>query len=78
MGIIVDRVSDIFSFAKEDIQYLDNEFADDIKVEHVMGMAKTEDQIVLILNPERILSFKELEQIEEMVEDEEESKEKND
>ncbi|MFW6266000.1 MAG: chemotaxis protein CheW [Halanaerobiales bacterium] len=64
MGMIVDRVSDIVSFADEDIQIVDQEFADDIKTEHLKGIAKAEDEIVFLLDPERVLSFEELKELE--------------
>ncbi len=67
MAMIVDRVSDIMSFQAEDIQLVDKEFADDIRSEHLKGMAKSEERIILLLDPERVLSFEELEQAEEIV-----------
>lgn len=68
MGMIVDRVSDIISFQEEDIQIVDQEFADDIKTEHLQGIAKSEDNIVLLLDPERVLTFSEIEEIEDFQE----------
>ncbi|MFW6022308.1 MAG: chemotaxis protein CheW [Halanaerobiaceae bacterium] len=65
MGIIVDRVSDIVSFSEENIQIVDEEFAEDIKTEHLKGIAKIDDEIVLLLDPKRILSFEELEKLED-------------
>ncbi len=64
MGMVVDRVSDIVSFGDEDIQVVDQEFADDIKTEHLQGIAKAEDEIVFLLDPERVLSFEELKELE--------------
>ncbi|MCK8816819.1 chemotaxis protein CheW [Natroniella sulfidigena] len=63
MGMIVDRVSDIMSFSQDDIQIVDQEFADDIKTEHLKGIAKVDQEIVLLLDPKRILSFEELEEL---------------
>jgi len=65
MGFIVDRISDIVSFKADDIQLLDKEMAEDIKTEHLKGMAKMEDKIVLLLDPDRVISFEEIEQLEE-------------
>ncbi len=70
MGMIVDRVSDIMSFTKDDIQVVDKEFADDIKTEHLKGIAKNEQDIVLLLEPERVLSFEELQEVEDVKESE--------
>ncbi len=64
MGFIVDRISDIVSFKEEDIQIVDKEMADDIKTEHLKGMAKLDDKIIMLLDPERVISFEEIEQLE--------------
>ncbi len=66
MGMIVDRVSDIMSFKNEDIQVVDQEFADDVKTEHLKGMGKSGDRIVMLLDPNRVLSFKEMKQLEQV------------
>ncbi|UMZ75054.1 chemotaxis protein CheW [Natranaerofaba carboxydovora] len=66
MGLIVDRVSDIVSFDTEDIQVVDKEFAEDIKTEHLKGMAKTDDKIILLLDPYRVISFEELAKVQEI------------
>ncbi len=65
MGMIVDRVSDIMSFQDKDIQVVDREFADDVKTEHLQGMGKSGDRIVMLLDPGRVLSFKEMKQLEQ-------------
>ncbi len=61
MGMIVDEVLDILSFEDDDIQMVDQEFVDDIKTEHIKGMAKLKDRIILLMDPDRVLSFKEIE-----------------
>ncbi len=66
MGMIVDRVSDIVSFNPEDIQLVDREFAEDIKTEHLKGMAKTGNRIVMLMDPYRILAFNELDSVSDM------------
>ncbi len=63
MGMIVDRVSDIMSFKDEDMQMVDREFAADIKTEHLKGMGKSGDRIVLLLDPLRVLSVEEMNQL---------------
>ncbi len=62
MGMIVDRVSDIMSFSKEDVQEVDQEFANDIKTEHVKAMAKTGDRIVMLLDPDLIMNAQDFKQ----------------
>ncbi|EOC99257.1 chemotaxis protein CheW [Caldisalinibacter kiritimatiensis] len=64
MGMIVDRVSDIMSFREEEIQLIDKDFEEDIKTEHIEGIAKSNAQIVLLLNANRVLSFEELDKID--------------
>ena len=66
MGLIVDRVSDIVSFDTGDIQVIDKEFAEDIKTEHLKGMAKADEKIILLLDPYRVVSFEELEKVQEI------------
>lgn len=63
MGFIVDRISDIVSFNEDDIQIVDKEMAEDIKTEHLKGMAKLEDKIIMLLDPDRIVSFDEIDEI---------------
>ena len=65
MGMVVDRVSDIMSFNVEDIQAVDSEFAADIKTEHLKGIAKMEERVVLLLDPEQVLTFDDLKQVQE-------------
>lgn len=66
MGMIVDRVSDIMSFKDEDLQPVDQEFAEDIKTRHVQSMAKADDRIIMLLDPEKILTTNELKEINQM------------
>ena len=58
VGIIVDHVSDILSFSKEDIQDT-LEFSSDIKTEFIRGMAKLDDRLIMLLELEKLLSFEE-------------------
>ncbi|SJZ40935.1 chemotaxis protein CheW [Selenihalanaerobacter shriftii] len=58
VGIIVDHVSDILSFSKEDIQTA-LEFSSDIKTEFIKGMAKLDERLIILLELEKLLSFKE-------------------
>lgn len=57
MGIIVDRVSDILSFTSDVMQEVDQEFASDIMTEHIQSMAKHNDRIIMLLDPNKIMSF---------------------
>lgn len=60
VGLIVDRVYDIVSLTEHDIQFADEEFIADIKAEYLRGMGKVGERLVLLLDPDRVLSFEEL------------------
>ena len=60
LGMIVDRVSDIVSFNHEDIQLVDNDMAEDIKTEHLKGLAKSGEKIYLLLDPRKVMWQKDL------------------
>lgn len=66
IGMVVDRVSDIMSFDTDDMQLVDREFADDIRSEHLKGMGKSEERIVLLLDPQKILSLSELRDLQKV------------
>lgn len=66
MGMMVDRVSDILSFDSEDIQVVDRDFAEDIKAEHIKGIARFAERIILLLDPERVLSLAEQKEVQEL------------
>lgn len=66
IGMIVDRVSDIMTFKEENVQLVDQEFANDIKTEHLKGMGKAGDRIVLLLDPRRVLSVEEMKELEQV------------
>lgn len=66
MGMIVDRVSDIMSFKQEEIQLVDREFAEDIRAEHLRALAKAGQRIVMLLDPARILSFEEIQAVQDI------------
>ena len=64
LGMVVDRVSDIMNFHTEDLQFVDREFASDIRTEHLQGMGKTGERIVLLLDPLKIYSLSELDALQ--------------
>ncbi len=67
VGIIVDRVSDIVSFSINSIQEADEEFVHDLKAEYLKGMGKLDDRLVMLLDPDKILSFEEFKAVQKMV-----------
>lgn len=66
MGMIVDRVSDIMSFNSEDIQVVDQDFSEDIKTEHLKAMAKSEGRIIMLLDPDKLISLEEMKRVNQM------------
>lgn len=65
IGIIVDHVSDIISFSKEDIQDT-LEFGANIDIGFIKGMAKLDDRLILLLKLEKLISFEEIEKISKL------------
>lgn len=68
MGIIVDRISDILTFEREDIKVVDDELAEDMKTNYIRGLVDTDDRVVMLLEPQKLLSFEELKKIVEITE----------
>lgn len=66
MGIIVDRISDILTFEKEEIKVVDDELAEDMKTNYLRGLVDTDDRVIMLLDPFKLLSFDELNKIIEM------------
>ncbi len=66
VGIVVDRVSDIVSLTTGNIQEADDEFIHDLKAEYLKGMGKMENRLVMLLDPDKILSFDEFKTIQQL------------
>lgn len=61
MGVIVDQVSDVLSFAEDEVQEPDEDLINEIKVHHIKGLGKLKDgRLIQILAPEKLLSLDEL------------------
>ncbi|WP_018247228.1 chemotaxis protein CheW [Orenia marismortui] len=65
VGVIVDQVSDIISFSKEDIQD-DLDFGSEVDMTFIRGMAKLEDRLVMLLELNKIVSFEEFRRINKL------------
>jgi purine-binding chemotaxis protein CheW len=59
MGIVVDRVSEVITINKADIEPAP-EFGSRLKSEYIKGMAKTKTQVLIILDIDLILTDEEL------------------
>lgn len=59
MGILVDAVSEVMDIVPEDIEPSPS-FGAKIKVDFIQGMAKLENQFVMLLDLDKVLSIEEL------------------
>ncbi len=59
MGILVDAVSEVMDIAPEDIEPAPS-FGAKIKVDFIQGMAKLENQFIMLLDLDKVLSIEEL------------------
>jgi len=66
VGIVVDMVSDIVSFTAGNIQNADDDFIRDLKAEYLKGMGKLDNRLIMLLEPDKILSFEEFKGIQEI------------
>jgi purine-binding chemotaxis protein CheW len=64
VGIIVDNVSEVTDIEGEDIEDAPN-FGQEIDTKFIMGMGKTKDKIIILLDIERVLTVEELETVEQ-------------
>lgn len=60
MGIIVDRVLDILSVGHDQLQVVENEFQEDMKTEYLESLVNQGDDLIMILAPEKLLLFEEI------------------
>ncbi len=66
MGLIVDRVYDIVSLPASTIQAADEDFIRDLKAEYLKAMGKIDDRLILLLEPDKVLSFEEFKQVQQI------------
>lgn len=66
MGIIVDRISDILTFEKNEIKVVDDDLAEDMKTNYLRGLVDTQDRVIMLLEPKKLLSFDEFNKIAEI------------
>ena len=58
-GVVVDRVSEVADVAGEDVEEAPS-FGTDVDTEFLLGIAKTENAVKLLLDIERVLSAEEI------------------
>jgi len=66
IGLIVDRVYDIVSLSETNIQVADEDFVHDLKAEYLKGMGKIGNRLILLLEPDKVLSFEEFKQVQQI------------
>jgi purine-binding chemotaxis protein CheW len=64
-GIIVDSVSEVTDIRGEDIEEAPH-FGREIDTKFIMGLGKTKDKIIILLDIEKVLSTEELELVEQL------------
>ena len=60
MGVIVDEISDVLEILPEEVQATSN-FSPGIKTEYMKGIGKKENELIVLLDIDRLLSPEELE-----------------
>lgn len=63
MGIVVDAVSDVYNIKPEDMKPAPD-FGDDISIEFVQGLATISEKILILLDIDKMLNAKEINQID--------------
>lgn len=69
LGVVVDGVSDVLNIAREEIKPTPD-FGAVVSTEFIQGLATVDDQMVMLLDIDRLLSTTELAQIEQLQEHE--------
>ena len=67
MGIVVDRVSEVLSITTEQIEEAPG-FGAEVDTRYLLGIAKSEGRVRLLLDIERVLSDQDLQQVQRAVE----------
>lgn len=65
IGIIVDNVSEVMYIKGEEIEDAPS-FGQEIDTRFIMGLGKAKDRIIILLDIEKVLSFEELEVVEQL------------
>lgn len=63
IGIVVDSVSEVLNIRGEDIQDTPS-FGTNLNTDYILGMAKTEDGVKILLEIDRVLSSEEMARLE--------------
>jgi len=65
MGILVDSVSEVLDIAAEEIENAPS-FGANVNTDFILGMGKTRDKVIILLNIDLVLEASELEEVSEV------------
>lgn len=68
MGIVVDKVSEVLDIPGKDIEDAPS-FGDSVNTDYILGIGKSDDNVKLLLDIDKVISSKDLEVIEDMSEE---------
>lgn len=66
VGILVDAVPEVLKILEEDIEPTPELIKTEIKKDYILGVAKLNDRLIILLNLEKVLAPKEIEQLAEI------------
>lgn len=66
VGILVDAVPEVLKILEEDIEPTPELIKTEIKKDYILGVAKLKDRLIILLNLEKVLAPKEIEQLAEI------------
>ncbi len=66
IGVVVDAVSEVLNISEEEIEETPA-FGTKLNTDYILGMAKTEGRVKILLNIDKVLSAEEITEIEETI-----------
>ena len=68
MGIVVDKVSEVLDIPSEDIEDAPS-FGESVNTDYILGIGKSDDNVKLLLDIDKIISSKDMDLIEDIADD---------
>ncbi|MCH8027644.1 MAG: purine-binding chemotaxis protein CheW [candidate division Zixibacteria bacterium] len=68
MGIVVDKVSEVLDIPSEEIEDAPS-FGESVNTDYILGIGKSDDNVKLLLDIDKIISSKDMELIEDIADD---------
>ena len=69
VGVVVDQVSEVQDIAASDIEPPPT-FGDGLETDYILGMGKSTDRVIILLNIEKVISTSEVQKIQKLVDSE--------